>query len=79
MAEIRKEMGTNTKYKYRFLARIVVEATTPLTIGSGRSNIMTDSLVTTDVNGLPYIPGTSLAGILKHSFDEADGDRYFGF
>jgi len=52
-----KEMKEN-KFKHRYLARIIFQATTPLAVGSGEKDIMTDALVATDVNGLPYIPGT---------------------
>lgn len=72
-----------TTYTHRFLARIVLEAKTPLAVGSGDKNIMTDSLIATDVNGLPYIPGTSIAGIIRHAIDETHGKKYsdafFGF
>ena len=61
------------KYQYRFLARIIIEAKSPLNIGSGNKGIKTDSLVLRDINGLPFIPGTTIAGLLRHSLgkDEA--------
>jgi len=55
------------KYPYRYLARIIIEANTPIAVGSGEESVITDRLIATDVNGFPYIPGTSLAGILRHS------------
>ena len=55
------------KNQYRFLARIIVEAKTPLNIGSGNKGIKSDSLVLRDINGLPFIPGTTIAGLLRHS------------
>lgn len=58
--------------KYRFLARIIIEAKTPLTIGSGNKGIKTDSLVLRDVNGLPFIPGTTIAGLLRHTLDKGE-------
>ncbi len=54
--------------QYRFLARIVIEAISPLNIGSGKKGIKTDSLVLRDANGLPFIPGTTIAGLLRHSY-----------
>lgn len=51
---------------YRFLARIIIEAKTPLNIGSGNKGIKSDSLVLRDINGLPFIPGTTIAGLLRH-------------
>ncbi len=72
-----------TKNTHRLLARIVIEAKTPLKIGNGKNEFLSDSLVAIDANGLPYIPGTSLAGILRHLFSETDKDvdvdRIFGF
>lgn len=58
---------TQFNYKYRYLAQITIEATTPLQIGSGMKGIKTDSLVIRDVNGLPFIPGTTLAGLIAHA------------
>lgn len=67
-----------TRYKYRFLARIIIETITPLAVGNGESDFMTDALVATDVNGLPYIPGTTLAGVIRHSL-KPEIAKLFGF
>lgn len=67
-----------TNYRYRLLARIVVEATTPLAVGSGEKSILTDSLVAKDVNGLPYIPATSIAGVVRHLIGENTAKDFFG-
>lgn len=75
-----KRGGLTMKNQYRFLARIIIEAKTPLNIGSGNKGIKSDSLVLRDVNGLPFIPGTTIAGLLRHSMsvqrieDERDKD-----
>ncbi len=61
-------MDKTIKYTHRYLARFVIEAETPLAVGSGERDVMTDRLVATDVNGLPYIPGTALAGVLRNAF-----------
>lgn len=69
-----------SKYPYRFLARIVIEAKTPLAVGSGDNNVLTDALVATDANGLPYIPGTSIAGVVRSMIsDEQLVNKVFGF
>lgn len=68
----------NTKYTRRLMARIVIEAATPLAVGSGEKSIMTDSLVATDANGLPYIPGTTIAGVLRHLIGEERAKTFFG-
>ncbi len=54
--------------KHRYIARFVLEAETPLFVGSGQASLLKDALVQKDVNGLPTIPGTSLAGVLRHAF-----------
>lgn len=68
---------------HRYIARIIIEAITPIAVGSGESSIMTDHLVATDVNGLPFIPGSSLAGVLRHSsafaMDEQTVNDLFGY
>ena len=74
-----KQMNT-TKYKYRLIARIMIEVTTPLAVGSGDKDIITDAPIARDVNGLPYIPGTSLTGVIRHSLGAKDYvDKLFGF
>lgn len=55
------------KYNYRYIARIVIEAETPIAIGSGNKDLTIDRPVAKDANGLPYLPGTSLAGVLRHA------------
>lgn len=55
------------KYNYRYIARIIIEAETPIAVGSGTKNLTKDRPVAKDANGLPYIPGTSLAGVLRHA------------
>lgn len=67
------------EYQYRHLVRVIIENTSPLKIGSGEKSILTDSVVLRDVNGLPYIPGTTIAGLLRHSIEDTDlADDFFG-
>ena len=67
-------------YNKCLIARMVIETETPLAIGSGEKDIMTDKLVVKDVNGMPYIPGSSLAGVLRHSIKDFNRpDSIFGF
>jgi CRISPR/Cas system CMR subunit Cmr4 (Cas7 group RAMP superfamily) len=60
-----------------------VEAASPLGIGSGRPGLATDRLVARDAYGLPYLPGTSLAGCLRSALGEVlpatTLDSIFGF
>lgn len=68
-----------TNYTHRFLARFVIEAKTPLAVGSGEKDITTDALVATDVNGLPYIPGTAIAGVVRSMIGEEAAKTFFGY
>lgn len=68
-----------SKYKCRLLARIVLEADSPIVIGSGQSDITTDALVVRDVNGLPYIPGTTLAGVIRSHMDVEKNSVLWGY
>ena len=66
----------------RYIAKIVIEAETPLSVGSGQKGLLTDRLIAKDANNLPYIPGTSLCGVLRHTFsalDETLTEDLFGF
>jgi len=72
-----------TRYTFRQLARITIEAETPLAIGSGDKDIMTDALVVRDVNNMPFIPGTSITGVLRSAYsekhEEKNTNKLFGF
>ncbi len=49
------------------LARITLEAISPLSLATGRNGSLFDAQIVTDANGLPAIPGTALAGALRHA------------
>ncbi len=73
-----------TQLNIRYLANFLVEADTPLKIGSGDAGLLTDALIMTDSNGLPLILGTSLCGVLRHSLlnsevSSNDIDCIFGY
>lgn len=57
-------------YLLKYIARITLEATTPLAVGSGQKGLWVDKVVARDANGLPYIPGTSLTGVLRHAIED---------
>lgn len=57
-------------YPIKYIARITLEATTPLAVGSGQKGLWVDKIVARDANGLPYIPGTSLTGVLRHALND---------
>lgn len=72
---------TDTRYTYSHIMRLTVEAATPLAVGTGKScDILTDAPVAKDVNGLPYIPATSIAGVLRHAMglavDQTEGNPF---
>lgn len=60
------------------LARFTLEAKTPLSIGTGGSDGVYDHPVVRDANGLPMIPGTSLAGVLRHLWIDLQGEDSAG-
>ena len=66
-------------YRFRHLVRVVLETRTPLAIGSGNKNIKTDAVVARDVKGLPYIPGTTLAGVIRHALPEKQQRDWMGW
>jgi len=70
-----------TTYNKRFVASILIEADTPLSISTGEKDLLTDSAIMKDANGLPLILGTSLTGVLRHSLnpDVIAIEDIFGF
>ena len=65
------------------LAHVTIELSTPLTIGTGNGDDLNDSTCVLDTNGLPTIPGTSLAGMLRAAWRtfglQPEDDTVFGF
>ncbi|MEM6801313.1 MAG: RAMP superfamily CRISPR-associated protein [Bacteroidota bacterium] len=74
---------SNNVLSHRYLTRIVLECESTLSIGSGERGWENENLIVRDVNGLPYIPGTSLAGVLRHALEKrwgkAEIEKVFGF
>lgn len=62
--------------KNRYIAHIVIEADTPLKVGSSAIDFWQDAPVQKDWNGLPMILGTSIAGVLRKDFGDK---KVFGF
>ena len=66
----------------RYIARIVLEAQTPLSISTGNPDGVFDTALVRDANQLPAIPGSSLAGVLRHlhqaEHGKKDTDMLFG-
>jgi CRISPR/Cas system CSM-associated protein Csm3 (group 7 of RAMP superfamily) len=73
------------KNTIKYFARFLVETATPLAIGSGEKGLEVDRLIIRDANELPFIPGSSLAGVIRHeieknsSFEVNKINHLFGF
>lgn len=57
-------------YPLRYQATILIEAKTPLAVGSGDKDLLLDNPIIRDAFDLPYIPATGLAGVLRHAFKD---------
>ena len=72
-------MGKIIKKHY---LKITFQPDSPLCIGSGRNDI-TDQDILRDARGIPYIPGSAVAGVLRESchgtMDEKAWKYYFGY
>lgn len=64
------------------VARLTLQTETPLSIAAGPDDGLNDNLLVRDANGLPAIPGTSLAGVLRELYQHVHGseaaERLFG-
>ncbi len=68
--------------RWLHLARVLVECESPLSIGTGASDGVFDVALVRDANGLPAVPGSSLAGVLRHACAARDpglAEEIFGF
>ena len=67
---------------YRKYFRVILTLKSPLTIGSGE-NEKTDSDVIVDSSGRPFIPATSLVGVIRNyvykKYGRAAANQIFGF
>lgn len=64
--------------KMRYIARCVVETTSPVSIVSGDDDPLYDTRLVRDVNGLPTLPATSIAGALKARLAEDKAGQWLG-
>ncbi|MDN3686069.1 RAMP superfamily CRISPR-associated protein [Vibrio sinaloensis] len=67
---------------YVYLNHLTIETTSPLAIGTGEREIGFDNQLIRDVNKLPYIPSTSIAGVWRSLANLRLGnditDKWFG-
>ena len=61
------------------IARITLEACSPVMIAAGGDDPLHDVLLARDANGLPMLPATSLAGVLRHGFGPDEARELFGY
>lgn len=69
-------------YPIRIITRITLELEGPCRIGTGDDTAESDMPFVVDASGLPALPGSSLAGLLRAKLRERDGleetERWFG-
>jgi len=65
----------NVHLPYIHLARIVLQTSAPLSVGTGRNSLLYDTAIVRDANALPAVPGSSLAGVLRHLYADLHGDE----
>ena len=63
----------------RYVAHVTIKTTAPLKIGSSNIDFIIDMPILRDWNGLPFIPGTSIAGMLRALLNESDAKEIFGY
>ena len=63
----------NRAFAYR---RVCFETASAMHAGSGESDPVQDMPIQTDVNGLPIIAATSIAGVLRHLYGEGAEDLF---
>lgn len=65
------------------VARLTLETLTPLSVSTGSPDGVFDTALVLDANGLPALPGTSLAGVLRQACRAGSGqettERLFGY
>jgi CRISPR/Cas system CSM-associated protein Csm3 (group 7 of RAMP superfamily) len=59
--------------QHLYIARVQLECRTPLSIGTGKAEGVFDLELQKDANGLPAIPGSALAGVLRRTCDKTLG------
>lgn len=72
-ADEKKGRLSNTLYYY---AEITIKALSPLVLASGKGGSLFDVELVRDANGLPAIPGSTIAGVLRHAVQTEKGKDF---
>lgn len=76
-------MPNKMKNNLRYTVAVLAETDSPLAVNSGDSSLLIDNKIARDANGLPYIPGTSIAGVVRSLYEKEvgfnDAKFLFGF
>lgn len=62
----------------KHIAIVTLKTLTPLKIGTSKVDFLQDMPVNRDFNGLPFIQGSSIAGVLRKKFQQR-ADEIFGY
>lgn len=65
-------------YTHLYIAQVMIEARTGMSIASGLENDVFDTALVQDANGLPAIPGTTIAGVLRSLYVDEFGQEKAG-
>lgn len=60
------------------IGRFTLQAASPLIVATGDSDPLFDVLLARDANGLPMIPASALAGVLRAGLGDTDANEFFG-
>ena len=63
----------------KYVAIVTIKAKTPIKLGSSKIDFIVDMPINRDWNDLPFIQGTSIAGMLRNEFSENEAENMFGF
>ena len=63
----------------KYIAIVTIKAITPIKVGSSKIDFIVDMPINRDWNNLPFIQGTSIAGMLRSEFENDEANEIFGF
>lgn len=62
----------------KIIGRFTIEFESGFYIGTGQPDLIHDNEILWDWNGLPYIPGTSIAGVIRSCYENIFGEAELG-